>query len=45
MQQSLKDLDKAFKNFFEGRSNFPKFKSKKKSRLSYRTQKFIKPSG
>jgi len=45
LQQSLKDLDTAFKNFFSGKYNYPKFKSKKKSRLSYRTQKFIRPSG
>jgi putative transposase len=45
LQQSLKDLDRAFKNFFSGKYNYPKFKSKKKARLSYRTQKFIRPSG
>ena len=45
LQQSLKDLDRAFKNFFSGKYNFPKFKSKRKARLSYRTQKFIRPSG
>ena len=28
LQQSLKDLDIAFKNFFEKRANFPKFKRK-----------------
>lgn len=28
LQQSLKNLEKAFKNFFEGRARFPKFKSK-----------------
>jgi putative transposase len=28
LQQSLKNLEKAFKNFFEGRSSFPKFKSR-----------------
>ncbi len=27
-QEALRDLDKAFKNFFEGRANFPKFKEK-----------------
>ena len=45
LQQSLKDLDKAFKNFFSGKYNYPKFKFKRKSRQSYRTQKFIRPSG
>ena len=43
LQTSLKDLDSAYSNFFrelkKGNSNqgFPKFKSKHKSRLSYRT--------
>jgi len=31
LQQSLKNLQKAFKNFFEKRSGFPKFKKKKES--------------
>jgi putative transposase len=29
LQQSLKDLDTAFGNFFEGRTKFPKFKSRR----------------
>ncbi len=45
LQQSLKDLDRAFKNFFSGKYDYPKFKSKRKARLSYRTQKFIRASG
>ncbi|RCW41561.1 MULTISPECIES: IS200/IS605 family element RNA-guided endonuclease TnpB [unclassified Halanaerobium] len=45
LQQSLKDLDRAFKNFFSGKYNYPKFKSKKSARQSYRTQKFIRSSG
>lgn len=36
LQNSLKDLDKAYKNFFSGRG-YPKFKSKKDNRKSYRT--------
>ena len=28
MQQSLKDLDRAYKNFFEGRADYPNFHSK-----------------
>ena len=36
LQNSLKDLDKAYKNFFSG-SGYPKFKSKKENRKSYRT--------
>lgn len=37
LQQSLRDLDKAYKNFFKG-SGFPKFKSKHNHNQSYRTQ-------
>ena len=36
LQNSLKDLDKAYKNFFSGRG-YPKFKSKKDNRKTYRT--------
>ena len=36
LQNSLKDLDKAYKNFFSG-NGYPKFKSKKGNRKSYRT--------
>ena len=36
LQNSLKDLDKAYKNFFSG-NGYPKFKSKKDNRKSYRT--------
>lgn len=36
MQESLRDLQKAFKNFFEKRANFPKFKSKNKKIGSFR---------
>ena len=37
MQQSLRDLDRAYKNFFRAKNiGFPKFK-KKKSRKTYRT--------
>lgn len=44
LQQSLKDLDVAYQNFFRRIKNgdkqvgFPKFKSKKNSKQSYRTQ-------
>ena len=31
LQQSLKNLEKAFKNFFENRNRFPKFKKKKET--------------
>ncbi|PHH97137.1 IS200/IS605 family element transposase accessory protein TnpB [Fusobacterium nucleatum] len=36
LQNSLKDLDKAYKNFFSGKG-YLKFKSKKDNRKSYRT--------
>ena len=36
LQNSIKDLDTAFKNFFKG-AGYPNFKSKHKSRDSYRT--------
>lgn len=39
LQQSLRDLDKAYKNFFRstGKVGFPRFKSKHNHRQSYRT--------
>ena len=37
LQNSLKDLDKAYTNFFEGRAKFPCFKKKHGSTRSYRT--------
>ena len=36
LQQCLKDLDNAYQNFFN-KGNYPKFKSKKRSKNSYRT--------
>ena len=38
LQQALRDLDRAFKNFFEGRAKYPKYKSKHDHNRSYRTQ-------
>lgn len=43
LQQTLKDLDQAYKNFFRrvkqgGVIGFPKFKSKRNNKQSYRTQ-------
>ena len=35
LQQALKDLERAFINFFEGRANFPKFHKKFKSKDSF----------
>lgn len=37
LQNSLKDLDESYKNFFEGRSGYPKFKSKRGPKQSYQT--------
>lgn len=38
LQQSLRDLDKAYKNFFRTKIGYPKFKSKHNPLRSYRTQ-------
>ncbi|OKH30919.1 transposase [[Phormidium ambiguum] IAM M-71] len=46
LQQSLKNLEAAFKNFFEHRAKFPKFKSRhKKQSLRYPAGCSIKGSG
>jgi putative transposase len=37
LQQAVRDLDAAYENFFAGRAQFPKFKSKRRSGCSYRT--------
>jgi putative transposase len=37
LQNSLKDLDNAYKKFFKEHAGFPKFKSKKTHNFSYRT--------
>lgn len=37
LQQSLRDLDKSYKNFFAKRTKYPKFKSKHDNCQSYRT--------
>lgn len=39
LQQSLRDLDRGFKNFFEKRARHPQFKSKHNNYQSYRTIK------
>ena len=41
LQQTLKDLDKAYQNFFSGRGKYPKFK-RKDDKNSYRTGGYIK---
>ena len=43
LQQSLRDLDSAYQNFFSGKSKYPKFK-KKQDKNSYRTNSNIKIS-
>ena len=45
LQQCLKDLDNAFKRFFKSLGGFPKFKSKKNNKQSYRTQYFKRSCG
>ena len=42
LQAVLRDLDRAFKNFLQGRASFPKFKSKKTHRFSFRVPQFVK---
>ncbi len=37
LQNALKDLDTAYKNFFRTKTGFPKFKSKRDNHKSYRT--------
>ena len=37
LQQSLRDLDRAYTNFFQKRTKYPKFKSKHDKHQSYRT--------
>ncbi|MCW0894192.1 IS200/IS605 family element RNA-guided endonuclease TnpB [Clostridioides difficile] len=37
LQNALKDLDNAYKKFFKKKAGFPKFKSKKINRFSYKT--------
>ena len=38
LQSSIKDLDNAYKNFFKEYSGFPRFKSKKNHRKSYKSK-------
>lgn len=38
LQQSLRDLDRAYQNFFEKRARYPHFKSKHNHNQSYRTR-------
>lgn len=41
LQQSIRNLDNAFSRFFKGQGNFPKYKSRKKSKLSFHIQQNI----
>ena len=36
LQESLRDLDRAYVNFFEGRARFPTFKRAKDERFAFR---------
>lgn len=46
LQQSLRNLDTAYQNFFKNDRGYPKFKSKKKRRQTYRTvSKIIRIEG
>lgn len=42
LQAVIKDLDKAFINFYKGRAGFPKFKSKKTYKFSFKVPQFVK---
>ena len=42
LQQALKDLDRAFRNFFEKRSRFPRFKSRKRDTPRFRIPQRVK---
>lgn len=42
LQQSLRDLDCAYQNFFKKRADYPRFKSKHSHSQSYRTTNFRK---
>lgn len=45
LQQALKDVDRSFKNFFEKRSRFPRFKSRKREMPSFRIPQRVKVEG
>lgn len=42
LQQALKDVDRAFQNFFDKRSRFPRFKSKRRETSSFRIPQRVK---
>ena len=45
LTESLRNLDKAYKNFFEKRSKFPKFKSKRSSYSRFNIPQYVKLEG
>jgi putative transposase len=45
LQESLRDLDRAFVSFFEGRARFPKFKRAKDERFAFRIPQRVKLEG
>lgn len=45
LQNALRDLDTAYVRFYKGLGNFPKFKTKRTHRYSYRTQNYNKGKG
>jgi putative transposase len=45
LQQTLKDLDRAFVNFFEKRARFSRFKSKKRDKARFRIPQRVKIAG
>ena len=45
LQQALKDVDKAFQNFFAKRGKFPKFKSRKAGHFAFRIPQRVKVDG
>jgi putative transposase len=45
LQQTLKDLDRAFVNFFEKRARFPRFKSRKRDTPRFRIPQRVKVEG
>ena len=45
LQQALADLKRAYINFFARRAQFPRFKSKKRSRLAFRIPQRVRVRG
>ena len=44
LQQALRDLDRAFRNFFQGRARYPRFK-RKRGRQSFRVPQSFRVEG